>query len=209
VERGGKTDWEENMEFETKQAWRRMIGRCLFPTYDGYHGAKLCDQWLDYEKFKEDLGLKPGKRHGIVRRDRSKPFEPGNVSWEEDGVVFEGTRRTVKEWAERLGMEETTFYARMLKKWPLERAFCQPVRGGQPRNRHGRSMWALRVNGEADGIKFENQLSNPYGNMKEALWVWRVLVSRCLENGYACRVDLMRRSPEEAGWVKVISAKEA
>jgi hypothetical protein len=195
------------MELETKQAWRRLVGRCLFPNYEGYHGAKLCERWLDYDKFKEDLGLKPGKVYSINRIDTSKPFEPGNVAWKEDGIIYEGTQRTVKEWATRLGMEEGTLYARMLKRWPLDRAFGQPVRGAKPR--HGRSMWALRVDGEADGIKFANQLSNPYGTMREALGVWRSLVSRCIENRYACRVDLLRRSPEEADWVEVISAKEA
>ena len=194
------------MELDMKQAWRRLVGRCCNPRYDGYHGARICDRWQSFEAFVEDVGPRPSKWHGIHRVDKDKPFEPGNVEWREDGVMFEGTRRTVRQWARVLGMEEGTLYARMLKRWPLDRAFCQPVRGGR---KHGRSMWAIRADGEADGIKFENQLSNPYGTMKEALKAWRSLVSRCLENRYACRVDLLRRSPEEADWVEVISAKEA
>lgn len=190
------------MDFEMRQAWVRLVGRCCNPGYDGYHGVRICDRWKSIEAFVEDVGPRPSKWHGLHRIDKTKGYEPGNVEWREDGVMFEGTRRTVRCWANVLGMEEGTLYARILKRWPLDRAFGQSVRG---KARHGRSMWVLRVDGEADGVKFENQLSNTYGSMKDALGVWRDLVSRCLEKGYGCRIDLLRRSPEEADWVEVIS----
>jgi len=192
------------MEEDTRQAWRRLVGRCTRPGYDGYHGAPICGRWLSYDAFLEDMGRRPSKWHRLGRVDKARAFEPGNVGWVEDGIPFEGTRLTVAEWASRLGLEKNTLWMRLKKRWPVERAFSKPVRGSR-RGIHARSMWALRVDGEADGVTFEKQLSNPYGNMMEAVMAWRALVSRCLEKGYKCKLELMRRSPEEDDWVRVIS----
>ena len=189
---------------ETKQAWRRMLGRSLTPGYDGYNGASLDSRWLAYDVFLADMGPRPSKAHGLARLDRSRPFGPGNVEWREPGIVFCGVRRTVEEWADRLGFDRATLYARLQKKWPLDRAFCKPLRGPRP-GKHGQSIWALRVNGEADGVTYQDRLSSNYANIESALEIWRGLVSRCLAEGFKCRVELLRRAPTDMDWVEIVS----
>jgi len=192
------------MEYDTKQAWRRLVGRCLRPGYDGYNGAQLCDRWRDYDAFVEDMGVRPSKWHKLHRRDTALPWTTDNVEWCEDGIIFEGNRRTIREWARRLGYGETALYARLEKRWPIEKAFMQPVRGSRP-GVHSSSLWALRVDGMADGVRFDNQISNPYETMNEALEVYRGLVVRSREPGNDCRLELLRRAPSDHGWTIVLS----
>ena len=189
---------------DTKQAWRRLVGRCLKPGYDGYNGASLDERWSAYDAFLADMGPRPSKGHGLVRIDRSRAFGPGNVEWREPGIVFDGVRRTVDEWAERLGMDPATLYARIQKKWPLEKAFGKALRKTPRPNKHGQSIWALRVDGEADGVTYHGQLSSNYDDMKPALEMWRGLVSRCLAEGFKCRIELLRRAPTDIDWVEIV-----
>jgi len=38
-------------------------------------------EWDDFEAFKRDVGAAPSPRHRLWRKDKSKPFGPGNVAW--------------------------------------------------------------------------------------------------------------------------------
>jgi hypothetical protein len=67
------------------QSWVAMKIRCLCQTSDGFkkygaRGITICDRWLDFLKFFEDMGERP-EGHSIERSDNSKNYEPGNCSW--------------------------------------------------------------------------------------------------------------------------------
>jgi hypothetical protein len=68
-------------------AWNQMKQRCLnvkhkaYPRYGG-RGIKVCEQWMKFEKFLADVGMRPSKDHSLDRYpDKLGSYEPGNVRW--------------------------------------------------------------------------------------------------------------------------------
>ena len=69
----------------TYNSWRSMKERCLNPKrhnfkYWGGQGVKVCERWLVYPFFLEDMGERP-EGHVLSRKDDKGNYEPGNVTW--------------------------------------------------------------------------------------------------------------------------------
>lgn len=72
--------------------WSNLKNRCLnphnpyWPDYGG-RGITVCDRWLTFENFFEDVGFRPEGRHGkmplytLDRVDNEGNYEPGNWRW--------------------------------------------------------------------------------------------------------------------------------
>ena len=70
-------------------SWHQMKQRCLNPNdkrYDDYggRGIKICERWLDFNNFLEDMGVKPSPKHSIDRIDVDGDYEPSNCKWSDD-----------------------------------------------------------------------------------------------------------------------------
>jgi hypothetical protein len=117
--------------------WNGMMGRCRnpknkdYPRYGG-RGIKVCERWCSFENFFADMPPRPSPRHSIGRLDNSKGYEPGNVRWEtpteqqnnlrsNHRITRNGETLTVKQWADRLGINDQTIHERIKRGWPIEK----------------------------------------------------------------------------------------
>lgn len=119
-------------------SWHSMKQRCLNPKcavykYYGGRGIKICEEWFDFEPFK-DWAMANGYQKGLTieRVNVNGGYEPTNCKWitKRDQtrntrrnviIEFNGERLCVKDWAIKLGISNSAMQNR-LREWPLERA---------------------------------------------------------------------------------------
>lgn len=69
----------------TYQIWFNMKRRCFDPKtkcfkHYGGRGITVCDRWLTFENFFEDMGLRPDKLE-LDRINNNGNYEPSNCRW--------------------------------------------------------------------------------------------------------------------------------
>ena len=118
--------------------WRSMKRRCLntntssYKNYGG-RGIKVCARWMKFENFYADMGEKP-EGMSLDRIDNDGNYEPSNCKWStriEQGnntrvnrlITYQGTTKTVAEWARSLNINSATLRTRLYQGWSIERAF--------------------------------------------------------------------------------------
>jgi hypothetical protein len=119
-----------------------MKQRCLTPTnvkYPQYggRGIKVCDKWLRFEGFLEDMGERPEGKI-LDRIDPNGNYEPGNCRWatrlEQANnttgirvVAVRGERSSITQMAKRHNISVGAVYARLKSGMDVERAFTAPL----------------------------------------------------------------------------------
>ncbi len=131
--------------------WQGMIRRCTKPKDDAYkwygaRGVAVCERWLDFWKFVEDMGPKPTPEHSIDRYpDPAGNYEPSNCRWatiieqrwntrgeyKPAGQTAFGRTQTIAEWAREFGLNKNTLLSRMYQAGrSLEDALTLEVKMG-------------------------------------------------------------------------------
>lgn len=119
----------------TYQAWINMVRRCTNPNVKhfaryGGRGIRVCERWMIFENFLEDMGIRPDGR-SIERDDNDGHYEPGNCSWANSKqqarnrrntkfVLLHGERMSLTEAAERLEMSPHSLRAKIRRGHPVE-----------------------------------------------------------------------------------------
>jgi len=69
----------------TYHSWWAMVSRCKYPSRPGYEnyggrGIKVCRQWMKFENFLHDMGVRPEGK-SIDRVNNEKGYRPSNCRW--------------------------------------------------------------------------------------------------------------------------------
>lgn len=81
--------------------WAGMLNRCrnpnvkAFPLYGG-RGIKVCEEWLNFKRFYQDMGPRPSPEHSIERKDVDGNYEPNNCVWAT--FVEQANNRRMTRW---------------------------------------------------------------------------------------------------------------
>jgi hypothetical protein len=126
------------------RTWANMIQRCTNPNnthfeYYGGRGICICERWMDFLKFVEDVGPRPSELHTLDRKDNAGNYCRENIQWatrleqgqnRRDNHVLEhnGLRLTISEWGRRLGVSYVCILHRIKRGWSVERTVTQPPR---------------------------------------------------------------------------------
>jgi hypothetical protein len=124
----------------TYNTWAGMKARCTDPKNQAYkhygaRGIKVCERWMTFANFLEDMGEKP-EGTSLDRIDHSGDYCKENCKWSTHleqarnkrsnrNISFNGETLCLMEWAERLGLNVSSL-AERLDKWPLEKALTTP-----------------------------------------------------------------------------------
>lgn len=151
--------------YATKEyrTWVGMRQRCSNPKSNFFHryggrGISVCEEWASsFECFYRDMGPCPSLRHSIERIDLDGNYEPSNCRWatnEEQAnntsrsrlLTLNGETRTMRRWADHLGMSDVTLNTRLARGWSPERAMTEPVQH--------RSKGRIGISCESCGVVF-------------------------------------------------------
>lgn len=122
--------------------WSNIKSRCYNvnnPTYPKYGGAgiKVCDRWLDFANFFEDMGVRPHGKTSIDRIDNSKGYEPGNCRWADwfeqaenrrssKYLTHRGKTQTIAQWSRETGLLKALPH-RLTLGWSVADAIDTPL----------------------------------------------------------------------------------
>jgi hypothetical protein len=127
------------MNRKLKIAWKNMKQRCLNPNdprykYYGARGIKICDKWLYFDGFLEDMesGAKPGLT--LDRIDNNGNYCKKNCRWvtmKEQNchkrwnrkITLNGITKNLHQWSDSLGIKRSTITQRIdYYGWSIDRA---------------------------------------------------------------------------------------
>lgn len=109
--------------------WMGMKRRCLnkhdksYPRYGGA-GIKICDKWLDFQGFAEDMAASFKPKLSLERLNSRGNYEPSNCTWiplemqsknrrNVKLYTYKGRVQTLPDWEKELGYKPSTLRARI------------------------------------------------------------------------------------------------
>lgn len=128
--------------------WKRMKQRCLNKSCKDYfryggRGITICNDWVKFENFYNDMKYSYKENLSLDRIDNDKNYYKENCQWstpKEQGrnkrnnqiIEFKGIKKCLSEWAEDLGIKRSTLSQRYyVYKWSIEKCLTYRLEGGQ------------------------------------------------------------------------------
>lgn len=122
----------------------RNPGCISFKNY-GAKGIRVCERWIQFKNFVEDMGEPPSEAHTLDRRNNALGYSKDNCRWAtriEQGknrslnriIEFQGEVMHLTDWARRAGISQPLLSKRLEAGWTMEEAL-RPARKHTWRNR--------------------------------------------------------------------------
>lgn len=108
--------------------WEAMKTRCLnknAPNYKNYggRGIKVCDRWLKFQNFYDDMGDPPDGLT-LERKDNNKSYQKSNCEWSSFSVqlnnkrnnvivVYRNQEMTASQFATKVGIRRNYLYKKL------------------------------------------------------------------------------------------------
>lgn len=121
-------------------SWKNMLTRCTNPASDNYplyggRGIRVCDRWLVFSNFLDDMGYIPSKGMSIDRIDSDGHYEKTNCRWatacEQSNnrrnnhlITAYGETLTLMQWAKKSKINKSTIFRRLKRGLTEEEAVC-------------------------------------------------------------------------------------
>lgn len=137
----GATPWNKGKRLPFKKerrVWSLMKHRCLCQTSSDYinyggRGIKVCERWLIFENFFNDMGPIPFEGATIERKDVNGPYDLINCCWvtlaaqannkrNTHWIEVNGEKLSTAEAARRYPVKYSTIKERLRRGWTSERA---------------------------------------------------------------------------------------
>lgn len=135
----GSKNWSNDDEYKV---WNGMKQRCLNPNtpyYEKYKNRGICDKWLNYGNFINDMGKRPTPQHTLERIDNTKGYSKENCKWatrieQQNNTCtnifceINGIKKTLAQWARYYDIPVRLVYSRKSKGWSIIDALTTPKR---------------------------------------------------------------------------------
>lgn len=166
-----------------------MRDRCNNPNrkdwmHYGGRGIYVDSRWESFENFLLDMGPRPSNKHSLDRIYNDGPYSRENCRWATDVeqkrntsgnhlLTYNNETMTVVEWAERMGVPQSTLYKRLRIGWPVKDALCIPV--------YTKETQLLEHNGEVRSlVKWATVVGIPYKTLFARINVYKWDVEKAL-----------------------------
>jgi len=121
-------------------SWTQMKQRCLNPNCKVYHryggrGIKVCDRWLLFSNFYDDMHDKHQEGLTLDRINNDGDYEPNNCRWatyteqnfnRRNTILYQG--KDLGYWSDKLNIARSTLYNRYYQhKWSLSETINTPL----------------------------------------------------------------------------------
>ena len=137
--------------------WKNMLSRCRNKNdkYYGGRGIGVCQRWLKFENFYEDMG-DPPEALEIDRIDNSKGYSPENCAWKTHKennrntrynrvIFYAGEKCTIGILSERFGIPYDCIRGRLDRGWSIETALSKKkYKGNKYYDSHGNQLRSIK-----------------------------------------------------------------
>ncbi len=141
-----RTSTHRKSQSKIYDVWCKLVSRCQnekdksYASYGG-RGITVCDEWLDFSNFYNDMGDAP-KNKSIDRINNDAGYSKENCRWatkhqQTDNrrvtlwLTHNGETRSLRGWADKLNLNYARIFHRYKKGWDSYRILFEPKYKGR------------------------------------------------------------------------------